>query len=76
MLVPEDPIWCKRLCVDTNYFQTYNRDNVTLVDIKKTPIKSLVEKGLETSEDIYDLDVIIFAIGFDKLFRLLKINFL
>ena len=67
MLVPEDPIWCKRLCVDTNYFQTYNRDNVTLVDIKKSPIKSLVEKGLETSEDIYDLDVIVFAIGFDAL---------
>ena len=67
MLVPEDPIWCKRLCVDTNYFQTYNRENVTLVDIKKTPIKSLVEKGLETSEDIYDLDVIVFAIGFDAL---------
>ena len=67
MLLPKDPIWCKRLCVDTNYFQTYNRDNVTLVDIKKAPVKSLVENGLETSENIYDLDVIIFAIGFDAL---------
>ena len=46
MLLPKDyPIMAKRLCADTNYYETYNRDNVTLVSIKDSPIEKLTAKG-------------------------------
>ena len=48
LLCPTSVIGCKRLCVDTGYFETYNRDNVALVDISKAPIERLTETGLIT----------------------------
>ncbi|HXC38384.1 MAG TPA: NAD(P)/FAD-dependent oxidoreductase [Burkholderiales bacterium] len=65
-LCPFDhPIGTRRLCVDTNYYATYNRDNVTLVDVREHPIRRLTETGIELSDGShYAVDLIIFALGF------------
>ena len=48
LLAPKDhPIGTKRLCLDTNYYETYNRDNVTLVDVRSDPIEEITETGLQ-----------------------------
>ncbi len=66
LLTPKDyPILAKRLCADTNYYETYNRDNVTLVSIKNTPIEKLTPQGLRVGGQDYVADSIIFATGFD-----------
>jgi cation diffusion facilitator CzcD-associated flavoprotein CzcO len=63
-LTPTD-LYAKRpLCCD-GYYESFNRDNVTLVDVKKSPISSLTAQGIRTEAAHYDLDVIIFATGFD-----------
>ena len=67
ILSPKNAIGCKRLCADTNYFETYNRDNVSLIDLNQTPIETLVPEGIKTSDKLFDLDVVIFATGFDAL---------
>ena len=68
LLIPNDhPIGTKRICTDTNYFQTFNRPNVTLVSIRRTPIKSIDATGINTTDAHYDLDAIVFATGFDAL---------
>src|SRR3954447_12060931 len=68
ILLPKDyPIGTKRLCVDSHYYETYNRDNVTLVDLRKTPIEAITPRGLRTSAAEYELDSIVFAIGFDAM---------
>lgn len=65
-LCPTDhPIGAKRICVDTDYFQTYNRDNVELVDVRATPIERLTETGIRTTAAEYELDVIVYATGYD-----------
>ncbi|WP_067855980.1 flavin-containing monooxygenase [Nocardia shimofusensis] len=67
-LIPNDhPIGTKRIVTDSGYFQTYNRDNVTLVNLRRTPIERITETGVRTSEASYDLDVLIFATGFDAM---------
>ena len=67
-LVPRDyPIGTKRLCVDTNYYDTFNRDNVTLVDIRTVPIEAITPHGLRTRDATYELDSIVFATGFDAM---------
>ena len=67
LLCPDTPVGCKRPCADTNYFETYNRENVTLVDIRNSPIEALTERGLRVKGREYELDVIIFATGFDAM---------
>jgi len=68
MLTPTDhPFASKRPPIDTNYFETFNRPNVTLVDIKATPIEQIVEAGILTSAKLHELDIIVFATGFDAL---------
>jgi cation diffusion facilitator CzcD-associated flavoprotein CzcO len=65
-LIPTDhPFGAKRVPMETNYYEAYNRPNVHLVDIKAEPIDGFVEKGARIGDRIYDLDVIIFATGFD-----------
>ena len=59
------PIGSRRLIVDIDYFETYNRYNVTLVDVKAVPITEITPRGLRTSDDHYDLDVLVYATGFD-----------
>ena len=59
------PIGARRLIVDIDYFETYNRDNVTLVDVKAAPITEITPEGLRTRDGHYDLDVLVYATGFD-----------
>ncbi|MYJ14573.1 MAG: NAD(P)/FAD-dependent oxidoreductase [Acidimicrobiia bacterium] len=59
------PIGARRLIVDIDYFETYNRPNVTLVDVKAAPITEITPRGVRTSEGHYDLDVLVYATGFD-----------
>lgn len=61
------PLGTKRLCVDTNYYDTFNRDNVTLVDVRQTPIEAITPEGLRTRDEAYTLDSIVFATGFDAM---------
>jgi cyclohexanone monooxygenase len=67
-LIPSGfPMGSKRVTVDTGYYATYNRPNVSLVDVKAAPIVGLTEKGLRTTEAEYELDSIVFATGFDAM---------
>ena len=66
MLTPQDfPLGTKRLAQDDGYFETFNRDNVTLVDIRTAPIEEITPTGLRTADGEYELDAIVFATGFD-----------
>ena len=68
LLMPNDHyIGTKRLCLDIGYYETYNRDNVTLVDVRTSPIKTVNEGGLRTRGADYELDDIVFATGFDAM---------
>ncbi|MCV7175696.1 NAD(P)/FAD-dependent oxidoreductase [Mycolicibacterium sphagni] len=68
LLIPTDhPIGTKRICTDSNYFQTFNRTNVKLVSVRKTPIESIDESGINTSEAHYDIDALVLATGFDAM---------
>lgn len=69
LLCPKDdlPFGTKRLCVDTNYYETFNRDNVSLVDIRSTPIVGVHAEGLRTTGADHALDVLVFATGFDAM---------
>ncbi len=66
-LTPSTVVGCKRLCVDTGYYATYNRDNVTLVDVKEDPIDRITGAGIQTSKKAYAFDCLIFATGFDAM---------
>jgi cyclohexanone monooxygenase len=61
------PIGTKRICIDTDYFETFNRENVTLVDIRTTPIARLTPGGLVAGDKDHALDAIVFATGFDAM---------
>ncbi len=68
MLTPTDhPFATKRPPIDSNYFETFNRDNVTLVDLKATPVVAITPVGIRTTAGEHPLDVIVFATGFDAL---------
>ena len=67
-LMPDDhPIGTKRLCLDTGYYETFNRDNVTLVNIRKDPISEMTPTGIRTARNTYELDAVIFATGYDAM---------
>ena len=75
MLIPDYTIHCKRPVLDSGYFETYNRSNVTLVDINAAPIQAITPNGIRTSAAEYDVDIIILATGFDAMTgALLKID--
>ncbi|HUF83852.1 MAG TPA: NAD(P)/FAD-dependent oxidoreductase [Acidimicrobiia bacterium] len=61
------PFGTKRPCLDSGYYATYNRDNVTLVDVRSTPIVEITPTGVRTEADEYELDIIVFATGFDAM---------
>ena len=61
------PFGAKRLCVDTSYYETYNRDNVLLVSLQESPIERIVESGIQTADGVHEVDAIVFAIGFDAI---------
>ena len=65
-LVPKDhPFGSKRIPLETEYYEAYNRDNVLLVDVRETPIERITPKGIKTSDREYQFDAIIYATGFD-----------
>lgn len=66
-LCPTTAVGCKRMCVDTGYYDTYNRANVTLVDLRETPIVAVTPNGVRTSAGEHELDDIVFATGFDAM---------
>jgi cyclohexanone monooxygenase len=73
LLCPNNhPIGTKRLILDTDYYETYNRDNVTLVDIRKKPIQAITPTGVRTDDGEYALDAIVFATGFDAMTGAMK----
>jgi cyclohexanone monooxygenase len=67
LLTPTTPIGCKRLCVDTGYYETFNSDHVTLVDVSKSPIERATPAGLCVDGREYAVDSIVFATGFDAM---------
>lgn len=67
-LIPKDHgFGTQRLPLETNYFEAYNRDNVHLVDLSESPIERITRTGIQTSAEHYDLDVIVFATGFNAI---------
>jgi len=67
-LCPTDyPIFTKRICVDSDYYATFNRPNVTLVDLKRTPFECVIPTGLRTSAAEIPLDALVLATGFDAM---------
>ena len=74
LLAPNDhPIGTKRLCLDTNYYETYNRPNVSLVGVRSDPIQEITPTGVKlTSGATYELDALVFATGFDAMTGALK----
>ena len=67
-LLPVDhPFGSKRTLIDTNYFETYNRENVELVDIRHSPIQEITPKGIRTEDEEFEFDIIVFATGFDAM---------
>ncbi len=65
-LVPKDHgFGTRRVPMETGYYEAYNRPNVHLVDLNETPISSITETGVQTSDHLYEVDVIVYATGFD-----------
>ncbi len=64
-LMPSYPFGTKRLILDNGYFEAYNRDNVTLVDLRDDPIESFTETGVRTAEGEHPIDILVLATGFD-----------
>lgn len=71
-LLPQGyPILTKRLCCDTNYFEAFNRSNVSLIDVKETPITEITADGVRVGDVEHKLDTLVFATGFDAVTGLL-----
>jgi cation diffusion facilitator CzcD-associated flavoprotein CzcO len=67
-LIPVDhPIGTKRICTDHGYYQTFNRDNVRLVNLRREPIEAITDTGVRTAAALYTCDTLIFATGFDAM---------
>jgi cation diffusion facilitator CzcD-associated flavoprotein CzcO len=67
LLSPQQPIACKRMCVDSGYYETFNRANVRLVDVSADPIKEISARALHTVAQTYELDALVLATGFDAM---------
>jgi cyclohexanone monooxygenase len=67
-LMPRDyPLGCKRPVIDTNYFATFNRDNVRLVDLRKGGIERITPTGIQTAQGHFEFDALVYATGFDAM---------
>jgi cation diffusion facilitator CzcD-associated flavoprotein CzcO/acetyl esterase/lipase len=67
-LCPKDyPFGTKRPCLDSSYFETFNLPHVRLVDLRRTPIAAVTEAGIDTAEESFEFDAIVFATGFDAM---------
>ncbi len=61
------PIGCKRPVIDTNYYETFNRDNVTLVDLRQGGIERITKTGVQTEQGHFEFDALVYATGFDAM---------
>ena len=64
LLCPDNVFGCKRLCVDTGYFDTYNKPHVKLVDVSRTPIERFTAEGVVVAGTLHPLDAVVCATGF------------
>jgi cyclohexanone monooxygenase len=70
LLAPSNTIGCKRLCIDIGYYETFNRANVTLIDVSQTgidEITALTARGVRANGEVRAVDAIVFATGFDAM---------
>ena len=67
MCIRDSPYAGKRPPIDSNYFETFNRDNVNLVDLRSEPIELIDRNGIKTKKNHFDLDIIVFATGYDAM---------
>jgi cyclohexanone monooxygenase len=68
LLQPDNhPIGSKRICIDTDYFATFNRSNVSLVDVRTHPIEEILPHGLRAGGKVFELDALVLATGFDAM---------
>jgi cyclohexanone monooxygenase len=68
LLQPDNhPIGSKRICVDTDYYATFNRPNVTLVDIRSNPIEQITSNAVRTMGRDHEVDALVLATGFDAM---------
>jgi len=69
------PIGCKRPVIDTDYYEAFNRDNVTLVDLRKGGIEQITSSGVQTEQGHFEFDALVYATGFDAMTgALLKVD--
>ena len=61
------PLGTKRICIDSGYFETYNRDNVSLVDLREDPIKAFTATSVQTEHGEHPIDMLVLATGFDAM---------
>ncbi|MEQ8696656.1 MAG: NAD(P)/FAD-dependent oxidoreductase, partial [Bauldia litoralis] len=66
-LCPDDIFGGRRLCLDNGYFETFNRPDVTLVDVATTPIRAVTPKGVDVGGTLYEIDALVLATGFDAM---------
>jgi cyclohexanone monooxygenase len=66
-LTPDQVVGCKRLCVDTGYWATYNQPHVHLVDLRESPIEAITPTGVQTTGGHHEIDVLVYATGFDAM---------
>ncbi|MGF1599760.1 MAG: flavin-containing monooxygenase [Acidimicrobiales bacterium] len=67
-LCPDDyPVGTKRPCLDTGYYETFNRENVRLVNLRRNPITKITATGVETADETFEFDAIVYATGFDAM---------
>ncbi len=67
-LIPKDHGFAtQRLPLETHYYEAYNRDNVRLIDLSETPVERITKDGIQTTAEHHDLDVIVYATGFDAM---------
>ncbi|MSR13252.1 MAG: NAD(P)/FAD-dependent oxidoreductase [Gammaproteobacteria bacterium] len=66
-LLPRQIVGCKRLCLDTGYYETFNRANVSLVEVSASPITAVTPLGLRSEEQDYEFECLVFATGFDAM---------
>ncbi len=67
LLTPDYPILMKRLIADTNYYEAYNRENVSLVDVSKRPIDTITASGVQANGQHYECDALVLATGYDAM---------
>ncbi|MGI9324777.1 MAG: flavin-containing monooxygenase [Pseudomonadales bacterium] len=61
------PVGTKRICVDTDYYATFNRQNVELVDLNENPIRQITTTGVQLEDRHVELDSLVLATGFDAM---------